>query len=381
MTARHVVDPPGGGKACHVRVHVDGTWIPADRWVWWYNRSFQNGRTTDVATLKLAAPSSGHVFSIRRTRAPLGTNLAMVGHPLGHSVSLTQGRIIARRVVEGVPLIFVNLLGAEGASGSAFVDGKADVVGILQQGLGGKDVLGERTAGVVLGIDLSAIWTRSFERAVCHAYPRGGILTCDQFGLLTRVQAAALGNFALARAGDFGSPRWFLQGTGPIGFGGACRSYDPHRSVLFARKRRFTRPAEEGTEDTLLTHAVIVFKTVTEARDVFRRRTSAGNLSCFASEIQADVEQGLNADETLTGLRFGVMSSPPIGDGHAAAYIKWQIADSATGESSTGVLYALYVRAGNLYHGFQMISYDGSALFPDLTAAIERVVARSALSS
>src|SRR4051794_36811332 len=35
MTARHVVDPPGRARACRVRVHVNGAWIPVDRWVWW----------------------------------------------------------------------------------------------------------------------------------------------------------------------------------------------------------------------------------------------------------------------------------------------------------------------------------------------------------
>ena len=78
-----------------------------------------NGRQEDVATLKLAQDVTGHVFEVRRRR-PVGTNLAIGSATRwGDQVSLTQGKIILKRREGGVPIIYVNLLGAEGASGSA----------------------------------------------------------------------------------------------------------------------------------------------------------------------------------------------------------------------------------------------------------------------
>ena len=81
-------------------------------------------------------PSDGYLFALRPSSPPAGTNLAMVGHPLGNRVSLNQGKIIQKLRVSGVPMIAVQMLGAEGASGSAFVDDAARVVGILQLGYG-----------------------------------------------------------------------------------------------------------------------------------------------------------------------------------------------------------------------------------------------------
>lgn len=180
MTARHVVDPPGDPthRACRVKVRAGGSWVSVKRSTYWTTGG-DNGRAEDVETLKLSRPIDGYIFDIRTSPPKIGTNLAMLGHPLGNPVSLTQGRLFKRARVGGVPLIAVNLLGAEGASGAAMVDDQARVVGILQQGLGSKDILGERTSGVVVGIDLSTWWRGSAKRDLCRAYPNGGISGCD----------------------------------------------------------------------------------------------------------------------------------------------------------------------------------------------------------
>jgi hypothetical protein len=107
----------------------------------------------------------------------LGVNLAALGHPLGTGISLTQGHVVDKGKLLGIPTLAVRLLGAEGASGSPLVDNLGNVVGILQKGLGGKDALGQRTAGLILGIDLSSWWPSS-ETDLCIAYAAGGVPGC-----------------------------------------------------------------------------------------------------------------------------------------------------------------------------------------------------------
>ena len=172
MTARHVVR-----GACRVRVKVNGEAHAVTAWSYWRGSGRGSGEAEDVATLKLDTASDGFLFALRPSSPPPGANLAMVGHPLGNRVSLNQGKIIRKLRVSGVPMIAVKMLGAEGASGSAFVDDAARVVGILQLGLGAPDVLGQRTAGVVMGIDLSRV-SSQIRRNLCKAYPRGEIRGC-----------------------------------------------------------------------------------------------------------------------------------------------------------------------------------------------------------
>ena len=182
MTARHVVDPSGlrHRLACHVKVQVDGHWIKVARITWWYGAADPTGRDTDLATLKLAKPAafSDYVFDFRNSSPRIGTTLAVLGHPLGNDISLNQGKLIAKGHLHRVPVLAMHLLSAEGASGSPIVDDGGHVVGILQRGL---TLRGARTSELAVGIDLASWWRSGnrVERTLCHAYPNGGIPTCE----------------------------------------------------------------------------------------------------------------------------------------------------------------------------------------------------------
>jgi hypothetical protein len=172
MTARHVIR-----GACHVKVLVDGGWMNVNGWTSWFKRGRGDINSADVATIRLHGNASGHVFTIRSWSPGIGANLAEIGHPLGNALSITQGKIVAKVKLGGVPLLAVRLLGAEGASGAPLLDNKGNVVGVLQQGLGGTDILGQRTSGLILGIDLASWWP-NVRRDLCRAYPNGGIAGC-----------------------------------------------------------------------------------------------------------------------------------------------------------------------------------------------------------
>jgi len=173
MTARHVVN-----DACRVRVHVAGSTYEAKRWVSWRG-SHTSASAADVATIKLDGDvSSGYVFRIRSSLPPVGSNVSAIGYPLGNRLSLNQGKLVARGRISGAPLMEIRMLGAEGGSGSAFVDDTGRVLGILQIGLGSKDVFGQRTSGVLLGLDLVRWWGPRARLDLCRAYPHGGIAGC-----------------------------------------------------------------------------------------------------------------------------------------------------------------------------------------------------------
>jgi hypothetical protein len=103
----------------------------------------------------------------------------MVGYPLGQGVALTQGHLYEKETIQRVPTLTVRLLGAEGASGAPIVDDGGHVAGVLQSGLGGSDVLGQQTAGVVEAIDLASWWGGwKIAPSLCRAYPTGGLPAC-----------------------------------------------------------------------------------------------------------------------------------------------------------------------------------------------------------
>lgn len=168
MTARHVLT-----GACKVRVRVDGDTFLAKRWTYWYGGQ-SSAAATDLATIKLdRAAADAHIFRIRSTSPPAGTNLSALGYPLGNRLSLNQGKLVGRTSIHGAPIIFLRMLGAAGGSGSAFLDDAGRVVGILQVGLG-KD----ETSGYVFGLDLVRWWGPRARLDLCHAYPNGGIAGC-----------------------------------------------------------------------------------------------------------------------------------------------------------------------------------------------------------
>ncbi len=174
MTARHVVV-----GACRVRVRVSGADFVGKRTVFWYGGGASTS-AADLATIKLdRAVQDGYVFRVRSNRVPPGLNLGTAGYPLGNKVSFNQGKIIWRGKVNRAPALAVRMLGAEGASGSPFFDRDGRVVGILQIGLGkARDVLGQRTSGVLMGLDLVRWWGPHARLDLCRAYPGGGIAGC-----------------------------------------------------------------------------------------------------------------------------------------------------------------------------------------------------------
>jgi hypothetical protein len=177
MTARHVAFQPKT-LACRIKVRAGGAWIAVVSRHRWATRG-RVGKIEDIATLKLARPVVGaHIFRIATSPPRKWANLAMIGHPLGNAISLTQGPLLARYTESHVPILVVNLLGAEGASGSALVNERGNIVGILQKGAGSEDPLGEITGGLVFGIDLAKVWDTASRRALCHGYPAGGIPSC-----------------------------------------------------------------------------------------------------------------------------------------------------------------------------------------------------------
>lgn len=178
MTARHVIDPPGGRPACRTKVRVKGRWIRVQDWSWWYDRKESDGRLVDLAVLKLSQRVDAHLFRIRPAPVRIGTNIAALGHPLGNQIGVTQGRLVGRKRYDGVPLILVKLLGAEGASGSPFVDDDGNVIGLLQSGFAdGPDAFGQFTSGAIMGLDLNSWWGNG-KRYLCRSYPNGGIPMC-----------------------------------------------------------------------------------------------------------------------------------------------------------------------------------------------------------
>ncbi len=177
MTAGHVVR---GACKNHIKVLLGGKWYAVAGRDYWFRRGQRKyAIEVDVSTLQLTEPSGGHLFTISTSSPRKGTNLSALGHPLGNEISLNQGHVVLKMTQDTVPLLAVRMLGAEGGSGSPLVDDEGNVVGILQRGLGGLDILGQRTAGVIIGIDLPSWWNGETEQDLCSAYKNGGIPDCN----------------------------------------------------------------------------------------------------------------------------------------------------------------------------------------------------------
>ena len=185
MTARHVIR-----GACYVRVLLGGTWRRSISIASWYTRGRGDESTADVATIRFNGQSEGHVFAIKTSSASISSHIAAIGHPLGQGISLTQGKVVKKGKLYGIPTLAVRLLGARGGSGSPLVDNNGNVVGILQQGLGGAE-----TSGLILGIDLPSWWPNARSR-LCKAYPAGGIPGCGSHPVAPIPEPSAKCDFA-----------------------------------------------------------------------------------------------------------------------------------------------------------------------------------------
>jgi hypothetical protein len=184
MTASHVLT-----DACNVKVNVGGLWFAGTKWDFWHAKNKQNESAVDVATILLDQDAPGHVFTIRTWSMARGAAIAMVGHPLGAlQPSITQGSVLLKLTYHGIPLLANRLLIAEGSSGSPLLDAKGNVVGIAQKGLTAFDLLGQRTSGVTIGIDLPS-WWKTAKDDLCRTYPGGGIQGCPGTTPLYHVKA------------------------------------------------------------------------------------------------------------------------------------------------------------------------------------------------
>jgi S1-C subfamily serine protease len=180
MTARHVLEVKG---ACSYRAIVRGRSYGGERISYWYTAGARDLEIADVATMKLSRPAPGNVFRFARRTPRLKTTIAEIGFPLGNPLSFNQGPLVFAQREEGIPVIGVRIAGAQGSSGSAFLDPRGDVVGIHQRGLvsgpGGDGVVNPAD-GVVWGVNLVRWWGPQIVRDLCRVYPEGGIPGCKK---------------------------------------------------------------------------------------------------------------------------------------------------------------------------------------------------------
>lgn len=369
MTARHVLQ-----GSCRVRVTVGGERFTGQRWAYW-SSGRSTGTTEDLATLKLDRASSGYVFRVRPSSPPAGTNLGMVGYPLGNRLSLNQGKIIWRGKHAGAPFLAVKMLGAEGASGSPFIDDRGRVVGILQIGLGSEDVLGQRTAGVLVGLDLVRWWGPRARLDLCRSYPNGGIAGCNgstasppspaPSPTLTVATARAIAASATLTRDDL-SPDWTATGSKALSPEGPCAVYFRLTGLLASRVNSFTNAEEE-----LLYGSVAVYRQTADARAAYALTSSQANLDCFAAEVESAVTESLSASETLDAFSAQRTSLPrSLGDASSSGYLEWTITDLDTQDVYVGRLYWWDVLARNGVLGFQLVTYYDTPFFGFFSAFI-----------
>lgn len=169
MTATHVVSSP---RLCSIKAVIDGRVYRVERNNYWYSGDVKSRERVDVSTLKLSRRAPGHVFEFAKMRPARGQTVAMIGHPLGNPLSLSQGKLGQTRTANGVPTMYLWMLSAQGASGSPLLNQAGKVVGILQRGYTRED------EGWVAGIDLVRWWGPRIVSDLCRAYPNGGIAGC-----------------------------------------------------------------------------------------------------------------------------------------------------------------------------------------------------------
>ena len=169
MTARHVVND------CRtVRVLIEGgRWISVAHRTHWRDGKAQ----LDVATLTLMRPVVDvWVFSLRSSQVPLQAKIAALGHPLGEAISETSGRMLARSHDH----LILRVLSGQGYSGGPIVDKDGRVVGLINEGLFGRDpgvLTGAYVGDNIIAYDFSSHWGR-WRRTLCKGYRNGGVADC-----------------------------------------------------------------------------------------------------------------------------------------------------------------------------------------------------------
>ena len=166
MTARHVL-----AGTCSYTVVVGGRAYGGSRRIFWYTPGTRDETIGDVATLELSTSVGGHVLAFARRTPKLGSTIAVIGFPRG-TLSVEQGPLVATSRARRVPLLEVGIAAAEGSSGSAFLDSRGDVVGILQRSVVSP------TTGRARGVDLARWWGAHVIPDLCRAHPRGEIPGC-----------------------------------------------------------------------------------------------------------------------------------------------------------------------------------------------------------
>jgi hypothetical protein len=170
MTAHHVVAGCRG-----VAVLAKGKWVNVAA-----IRSWRDGnQNLDVSTMKLAHPvNEAWVFSLRTSQVPIHAYVAALGYPLGEGISYTNGRVVGR--VRGH--IALRILAAQGYSGGPVVDQSGRVAGLVNLGLMAAGAFtGAGVGDNIFAYDISSRWG-GWRRALCHAYPNGGIEDCPGGG-------------------------------------------------------------------------------------------------------------------------------------------------------------------------------------------------------
>jgi hypothetical protein len=273
------------------------------------------------------------------------------------------------------------MLGAEGASGAPFIDDAGRVVGILQQGLGSEDVLGQRTAGVLVGLDLVRWWGPRARLDLCKAYPKGGIAGCSSTKPagstgLTAAQAVELAKSGVLVQEDLTSV-WRLESSSVATEPGECEQYFSRDELLSHRLNSFTNDDEEHLDGS-----VTVYRTAAAARAAYVLTASDDNLACFSAEIEAGVTDSLEGEysvdsfsvqRTTTPTQF---RSPGFGTAASSGYIEWQLTEASTADQYVGRLYWSDVLAGNGVLGFQYLTYGETPFFsftPAFLSSIARV--------
>jgi Trypsin-like peptidase domain len=135
VTALHVLEP-NGETACTATVRQEGTGRTAriTNWSRWYTSKRSDLRTTDFATAKLNTALTGYHFRVATSAPRSGQTVISLGYSLGQPLSLNQGHDIENTRQNGVPLLVMSLLGAEGSSGGPILNASGFVVGLTQRG-------------------------------------------------------------------------------------------------------------------------------------------------------------------------------------------------------------------------------------------------------